>query len=226
MATIGGSVRDRIIDIIRQRRLRMGDLMPTEQDLMAELRVSRNTVREAIRELRTLGIVDVRHGHGTFVGNASIAALSETLVFRVIAAEEGEIAGLEHLVDFRELLETASVETMAGTVPEESLTHLRELCDLMTDMSERVRADREFHRELYRNSPNPFVREFVDVFWDAYHAVHSELRQIGVHAAEATRDAHLAIVDALASGDGVAARHAMTAHFADLHARIAEAREE
>src|SRR5690606_5735 len=62
--------------------LRPGDPIPTETELCQELGVSRSSVREAIRTLATLDIVEVRHGSGTVVGQMSLAPLVETLVFR------------------------------------------------------------------------------------------------------------------------------------------------
>lgn len=71
-----------ILALIHQRGLGVGDSMPTELELIEELAVSRNSVREAVRALRALGIVDIRHGHGTFVGDAPLHALSPALTFR------------------------------------------------------------------------------------------------------------------------------------------------
>src|SRR5688572_20396388 len=67
---------------ILRNHLRPGDLLPTETELCDTLGVSRSSVREAIRRLATLDIVEVRHGYGTFVGNLTLAPLVEGLVFR------------------------------------------------------------------------------------------------------------------------------------------------
>src|SRR5690606_15222188 len=63
---------DRIRELILTRELRTGDPLPTEAELCDALDVSRSSVREAIRSLATLDIVEVRHGHGTFVGKMSL----------------------------------------------------------------------------------------------------------------------------------------------------------
>ena len=221
--TVGGSATDRIVALLRERHLHTGDPIPTEQELISELGISRNTMREAIRELRTLGIVDVRHGFGTFVGAASLEAVSRTLVFRVVSSPDGEAAGLRELVDMRELIETAMMPRLTGTLDDATLERLRALCAQMADPNLRVAADREFHRILYAGQPNSLVREIVDVFWKAYHAVQSQLRELTSAASQATAERHLAIVDALATGTPDRASAAMREHFSDLHERLEHA---
>lgn len=220
MSTATPSAPDRIVSLLRERALHTGDPIPTEQELIAELGISRNTMREAIRELRTLGIVDVRHGFGTFVGSAALEAVSRTLVFRVVSSPDGEVAGLRELVDMRELIETSMMARLVGTLPAPTIARLRDLCARMSDPELRVEADREFHATLYAHQPNSLVREIVDVFWEAYHAVQSQLREISSAGSQATAERHLAIVDALATGTAAAASDAMREHFADLHERL------
>lgn len=221
--TVGGSATDRIVALLRERQLHTGDPIPTEQELISELGISRNTMREAIRELRTLGIVDVRHGFGTFVGSAALEAVSRTLVFRVVSSPDGEAAGLRDLVDMRELIETAMMPRLVGTLDPSTVEQLRALCHQMADPTLRVGADREFHRILYAGQPNSLITEIVDVFWDAYHAVQSQLRELTSAASQATAERHLAIVDALATGTAAEASDAMREHFSDLHERLEHA---
>lgn len=74
---------ERIKQFITTNGLQPGDCLPSESDLCDRLGVSRSSVREAVRTLSTLDIVDVQHGRGTFVGNATLHPLVETLAFRV-----------------------------------------------------------------------------------------------------------------------------------------------
>ncbi len=73
---------DQIKQLILTRDLKPGDLLPTEAELCETLGVSRSSVREAMRTLATLDIVEVRYGHGTFVGGMSLDPMVEALVFR------------------------------------------------------------------------------------------------------------------------------------------------
>ena len=85
---------DEIKKLILTRNLKPGDLLPTEPELCETLDVSRSSVREAIRTLATLDIVDVRHGHGTYVGAMSLDPMVEALVFRGVLSPDQQPAGI------------------------------------------------------------------------------------------------------------------------------------
>lgn len=221
MATGGKSARDKILDYVRDARLKSGDPLPTEFQLMELLGVSRNTIREAVRELRTLGILEVRHGRGTYVGNSSLSSLSQALIFRVISSPRGEQREMASLVEMREAIEMAVLSNVVGNLPPEVEARLRELANHMDDPASRESADREFHTTLAASAGNDLVADFVDVFWDAYHAAHDQLQDISAEAAQATRAHHMKIVDTVASGDLALARKAMEEHFDELKRRLA-----
>lgn len=77
------SVKDLMKELILARGLRPGDKLPTEPEFAAELGVGRNAVREAVRSLETLGIIEVRHGYGMYLPDVSLATLSEGFRFGV-----------------------------------------------------------------------------------------------------------------------------------------------
>jgi DNA-binding FadR family transcriptional regulator len=213
------SVAQRIVGVIRDLGLQPGDAMPTELDLIERLQLSRNTVREAIRELRAWGIVDVRHGHGTFVAEASLGAIAPSLVFRALVAGPDGLASLRHLVDVRELIESGVIGTLAGTFSDTEISELLALCDTMADPDRSEQADRAFHRALYRRLDNPLVGQLVDVFWDAYHEAHHQLADLSSYGDE-TAELHRDIVTALRDGDAAAAQHAMHVHFGGIGHRL------
>lgn len=211
---------ERIVELIHDRGLRPGDPMPTELELIQTLSVSRNSVREAVRPLRALGIVDTRHGHGSLVGDASLHALSPSLIFRTIAETSRDLEGLRNLVEIRELLEVGVIGRLAGRLEPETLDRLAELCEAMTRSDLDPEVDREFHRVLYAGLDNPLVGQLVDVFWDAYHEAQAVLTLPARSETAETVGRHRAVVEALRSGDADAARSAMRAHFAEINRRL------
>src|SRR6266852_3577595 len=89
--------------MITEGRLKSGDQLPPERDLAEKFLVSRTSVREALRALESLGLIEIRPGEGTFVREVSIEALIEPLAL-VMASQRGAIA---ELFEARRLLEPA-----------------------------------------------------------------------------------------------------------------------
>jgi DNA-binding FadR family transcriptional regulator len=209
----------RIVEIIRELGLQPGDAMPTEQELIAHLSVSRNTVREAIRELRAWGIVEIRHGHGTFVASPSLQALAPTLVFRTLVAGPEGLDALRNLVRIREILESSSIGEAAAGLSEQDREELLQLSAQIGDPESSAEADRRFHRLLYSHLDNPLIGQLVDVFWEAYTEAHGQLVEPTVQGQDSV-DAHRRIVDAIAAGDADEAQRAMHAHFDGIYDRL------
>ncbi|GAA1597614.1 FadR/GntR family transcriptional regulator [Kribbella sancticallisti] len=215
----GAALEERIIALIHERGLVPGAAMPTEPQLTDLLGASRNSVREAIRALQALGIVDIRHGHGTFVGQASLSGLSTSLAFRVRSSDS--IRAIRELVEVRELLEIGLIGEVASGPPDDA--RLDALDELVSAMAEDLEADRAFHALLYEDCDNELVLQLIDLFWDTYHQVEHFL---GAPADKKDVVAnHQRIVTALRERDPDAAREAMRRHFLDVRLRIARADE-
>lgn len=216
---------EQILQLIRERGLRVGDVVPTELELIEKLAVSRNSVREAMRALRTLGIVEVRHGHGTYVADVPLPALSPSLAFRaLVEPDEDRLKGLRNLVDVRELVEVGVIDRLVGRVPAEILAELEELCEKMAASQLDPQFDREFHRTLFACLDNPLIGQLADLFWDAYLAARDGMDLEPPPAATGhTVTLHRQILAALRSGDAVAAHDATVEHFTELKQRLAAA---
>lgn len=213
------SVAQQIVEIIRELGLKPGDSIPTELDLITRLDVSRNTVREAIRELRAWGIVEIRHGHGTFVASPSLQALAPSLVFRALVAGPNGLDALRNLVRVREMLETSAIAEVAGHLMPEDQEELLDLCARIGDPAESAEADRRFHWLLYSHLANPLIGQLVDVFWEAYHEAHDQLADASSYSRDVI-EAHRRIVLAIAAGDSGEAQRAMRAHFQGIDERL------
>jgi DNA-binding FadR family transcriptional regulator len=214
----GATVQERIVELIHDRELPPGAPMPTEPQLMDLLGASRNSVREAVRALQALGIVEIRHGYGTFVGRASLDVLTPSLTFRVRSGP-GRVHALHDLVEVRELLETGLIGEVVGAVSE---ARFAALDALVTGMVHDPGADRAFHALLYEGCGNDLVLQLIGMFWDVYHEAGGELAPPEDRTAQIVAD-HRRIVDALRDRDRDAAREAMRLHFRDVKQRITQA---
>lgn len=219
----GAALEERIIELIHERGLAPGAAMPTEPQLMDLLGASRNSVRESIRALQALGIVDIRHGYGTFVGQTSLTGLTTSLAFRVRSRAGQGIRAIHDLVEVRELLETGLIGEVAKARTSEG--RLSALDALVTAMAHDPGADRAFHALLYENCGNELVLQLIGLFWDTYHDVEHILGEPADRTADIIAN-HRRIVSAVRDRDAEAARAAMRLHFSDVRMRIARAESE
>ena len=213
---IGG----RIVDLIVERGHPPGAPLPTETTLMNELRVSRNSVREAMKALQALEIVDVRHGYGTFVGSAGAQALQTWLLFRTRMRGATDAGRLRELLEVRELIETELTRRVAYRHRDELVAQLRAcVARMRSDDNDAADADREFHDLICAEAGFDLARDLIGLFWHVYRTVEGDLDGAASAARTKVRR-HQAIVDALVAGDPDVAQLAVHRHFKEVRGRI------
>lgn len=216
---------DQIKRLILTRNLSPGDPLPTETELCETLGVSRSSVREAIRTLSTLDIVDVRHGHGTYVGGMSLDPMVETLVFRGVLSPEGSLQALRDVVDVRLSLDLSMAERVVEAAQRDSIPDLDELVHEMVEKATRgeyfLEADRAFHTQLFGAIDNRLVEQLVGAFWDVHTAVLPQLNIAQPDDIQKTAKAHGDMLAAARSGDVDAYRAAVIEHYAPLQRVLA-----
>lgn len=212
------SVETLLKDLIVDRGYRPGDKLPTEVDFADELGVSRSAVREAMRSLQTLGILEIRHGHGIYLSAASLAKLSDGLSFwsRLLGTDSPSVIHL--IAEVRQRLEVGLIADVVGKLTDDDFADLAAAVaeiDRRAQQGERaLDADRRFHEVLYRPLDNWVLTGLLHAFWDstkeaaADHAPDFPLTDIA-------RD-HQRVLDALVAQDVAAATQAMHAHFEPL----------
>lgn len=134
-----------------------GQRLPTERDLAAELGLSRSSMREAIRALTVLGVLEVRHGAGVYVTALDADGLLENLG---VVAEVSRGETLLHLVQVRKILEPAAAMAAAARITDDGLAKLRAEMAAMergTTAEEIVEHDMEFHRLVNEAAGNPVL---------------------------------------------------------------------
>ncbi|MGW7083915.1 FadR/GntR family transcriptional regulator [Streptomyces sp. NPDC054871] len=224
-------IQERIKKLIIDQRLPSGASLPTEPELMERLGVSRNSVREALKALQAMGIVEIRHGFGTYVGPMSMAPMIEGLTFRTVAGHYRGEDSLLQLLELREAVETGLIARLAGRIPDADLAELDALVDRMDteaasndDRSGQPGAvhtetDRAFHATLYRCLRNPLLGEVLEAFWDAFHRVRTDLVDVPQDPKVTCRQ-HREILDAVRSGDVLRAERAIREHFGNIRTRL------
>lgn len=217
------AVADEIKSYILREHLRPGDPLPTENELGTAIGASRSSVREAVQTLAALDIVEVRHGHGTFVGRMSLAALVESLAFRGLLSSEDDRKVLQDLVDVRQMLEVGLGPAIAEGVQGD----LRGILETVVDTMElRAKAgeqffseDRQFHLLLVEPAGNDLIVQLTGAFWDIHSNV-APRKDPGPAELLRTARAHRAILEAAVVGDQHQLTTAIAAHYKPIRLRI------
>ncbi|MFI0942987.1 FadR/GntR family transcriptional regulator [Streptomyces sp. NPDC021020] len=216
------SVQDQLIDLIVELDLDPGEVLPPEPELMRTLGVSRNSVREALKGLQALGIVDIRHGYGTYVGTAQLRSLAPGLLFHTrLAVRRDDPRGLLDIVEVRALLESGLIRRSALELDDADLDRLRAELDALEADGDTGRAghDRRFHELLYEPLGNALVLQLIALFWDVYRQVESEVGKPHTAHGQVVRQ-HRRVLEAVAARDPDAAAARIAEHFADITGRF------
>ena len=212
---------EKIKEMITSGSLRAGDRLPREADLAADLGLSRSSLREAVRALSLVNILDVRRGDGTYVTSLEPRLLLEALSFIVDFHRDDTL--LEFL-RVRRILEPAATAMAAERITAEESGGLRALLDSIGPdpaAEELVANDLEFHRRIVACSGNSVLSSLLEsMSGPATRArVWRGLTQAGARAQALAE--HRAILDALAAHEPEVARSWATVHIAGVEQWLA-----
>jgi DNA-binding FadR family transcriptional regulator len=175
-----------------------------------------------MKTLSALDIVEVRHGYGTYVGRMSLTAMVESLAFRGMLNAEDDQHLLADLIDVRQLIETSLAGVIVERMAPEAMARMRELTGTMHEKAARdeefLAEDRAFHLLLMETTRNALAVQLTGAFWDVHSIASSSL--VGTTDLTATAAAHVAILDAIESGDPEALRGAIVAHYLPIRQRM------
>ncbi len=207
-------VIEQIKDIIKKGELRCGDKLPSERDLCEQLNVSRNSIREALRSLEMLGIVECRQGEGNYIKENFEDSLLEPLsiTFMLHGSKTNEI------LELRKIIEPETAALAAKNISDVKLQEIKDLINLLNheENYEKIAdIDKKIHYQIVQASENYLVgnvmyavsylvdRYIEDVVANMFKT--SENRNI-------VKEQHEAIVKAIEAHDASKASAAMRKH--------------
>jgi GntR family transcriptional regulator, transcriptional repressor for pyruvate dehydrogenase complex len=153
---------ERIKEMIVSGELRPGDRLPKEADLATRLGLSRNSLREAVRALSLVRVLDVRQGDGTYVTSLRPELLLDAMAFVVDFHRDDSVL---HLLEVRRILEPAASAMAAQAMSDEEIAELGALLDALdeeADIEKFIATDLEFHRRIAIGSGNPVLASLID----------------------------------------------------------------
>ena len=212
---------DRIVEAIREGRWRPGERMPSERELAEALGVSRPSLREALGALQLLGVLETKHGSGTWVASDAIEVVAQSPPANLLGVDadvspvavlearltfEPRIAGLAALRHKPDARTEQLLDMMNGARDLDNPAHLAVWSD----------ADRLFHRQLAALAANPVFLAFADHLsfvqgQPLWRQLRNEMLTVPGRI-EASIEEHARIHDAISRGDSAAATSAAHDH--------------
>lgn len=210
---------------VREGRLVPGEKLPTEAEIMARFGVSRTVVRESISKLQAAGLVETRHGIGTFV----LAPAQEAGNFKIAPEDFATVADVILVLELRISLETEAAGLAAQRRTDDNLRSMEAALHTFRDSirldSDAVPADFQFHMEVARATGN---RHFADLMTYLGTMIIPRTRVKNAHDSPEGRLAYLQrvngehenIYQAIRNQDAEGARAAMRMHLSNSRERL------
>lgn len=212
------SITQEIMRQIKQQiadgTLKKGDRLPSERNLAQLFGISRASIREALKVLEMMGLVECVQGSGTFIGGSMESSLTQPLSVMFLL-EQGS---LSQVLDIRRALEVTAAGLAAQRADAQVLDELELLCrriEAQPDEKVRVQADRAFHYTIAAAAQNPLLSTMLNASSVLIEDLIADARQRMMGADELGGDIntqHRSIVDAIKSKNAPMAEMAMRAH--------------
>ena len=213
-------IQDGIRSYIRDNSLPPGAVLPSEAEFGAMFRVGRNSIREAVKALEVLGVLESRSGAGLFVKGFSFDPIVDNLPY---ALQVGT-SDLSDLLDVRVALEVGHAHRIIERADDDQIAQLRfQLERWEIEAKAGIYPhdrDRDFHELLVARLNNRLLGQLTKVFWTV------SARALSDHHLSAPRDpyetylAHVPIVQAIESRDHHVLEHRMREHYHGIQRRV------
>ncbi len=214
-------VMESIKDYISSNNLGPGDRLPSEKVLTSSLNVSRNILREALKSLEAVGLIEIKVGDGMYVSSFDYSNVVDHISFAILR-NDPEMA---HFIQARLIIEVGLMDLVVRNLDEVSLLQLEE-CNRRiseaTTAEEFAELDLDFHRQLLEIADNPILTEF-GAFLGRFFLRAQKL--VGMDARDRTAEGHRELLAALRARDVNAAKDVMRRHIHTWDPQLEEHRD-
>lgn len=217
-------VVSQIHELIKEGRFKAGDQLPSERELAETFKVSRTSVREALRALETEGLIVTRTGMGTFVADLPTESLVAPLAKLLIEAKDA----LADIFEVRKLIEPQIASLAAERATKDDVEGMRRILKKQREQVGRgitgVEADTEFHFSIAKAAQNQALQKLVSGLMDLLsHSREESLQTPG--RGEASLASHDRILSAIEQHDQDRARKAMLQHIEKVEQNVLSEKE-
>ena len=196
-----------------------GKKLPTQDALQKIYGVSRNTMREALKKLETMGVVSIRQGDGTYLNNLEM----QNDMNRLYPLLQLNDTDLDELIEARKILETKTAEMAALRATDEDISQLRKLLENMEscrDNSELyTENDSQFHLCIAKAAHNSILYRFVKLIYEMMNAQQEEIARMPL-LTNISFAYHMDLAAAIAERKPEQAADIMLEHIDNAHRRL------
>ena len=195
-------IQRRIKAYILENGLSVGDRLPTEMELAAQLKVSRNALREALKALEAIGLLEVRMGQGTFVAGFDPVKYMDSFAHNLLV----EGVGLDEMWEIRQALERAFIGRVVECIGEKDLQILdgfiAEMESDITSDSFTTLTSLRMHPIIYRCLANRFLDSFLNAYVEFFERLWQPIFEPDtVEGMRLTVQLHRALIESLRRND-------------------------
>lgn len=190
-----------------------GEKLPSERELAERLAIGRTSVREALKVLEAIGLVEARIGDGTFITANVGASLGRTIGLSLMTWG----GAIVEILEARRLIESEAARVAAGRATEVDLTAIGAELETMaraTDFQTYLKADMQFHRAVGQATHNTIVIQIINNLLDLLEEVLREAHGDELMTSAEGNSTHRAVFTALQARDPAGAATAMDQHIA------------
>jgi len=218
-STLADKIAKRIARMVREGDYQAGDRLPTISEMSDNFGVGHPTLREALKKLETLGVVQVKHGSGVYVqSNGDLLLVSNPLLFGEVSKEV-----LLDLIEARIAIETESARLAAQNA---SPDHVERMEELLNEAMSNIDDDKaltetnmKFHREIALASGNVVIGQILEVISNLFE--HEQRTILDIYGSrEEDHEEHYNIFDAIRAGDESLAEDRMRTHLKGVREMI------
>lgn len=206
----------KIKDMILAGELSAGDRLPPEKELSETLGLSRSSLREAVKALEIIKVLDVRRGDGTYVTSLEPQLLTEAMAFIVDLHQDKSIL---EIFEVRRILEPAAAAMAAGRISATEIADLRASMagvDPDTSVEDLVKHDLIFHGLIANAANNSYLASVLEGLSSGTVRARIWRGLTQEKAVDRTLAEHAAIIEALERGDGELAKSLLTVHISGV----------
>lgn len=219
---VSEQITERILSLIRDQQLKPGDKLPPERELASLMGASRATVREALRSLSMMNVIDLRHGSGTYVTSLEPKLLVERFDL-VFSLNDNSFL---NLIEARQVIEPGATALAARRITEEQITELEDILKrswecLRQQPADFPTLDVAFHTQIAQCSGNALLTRVMQSVAQLNIASSQRTASrskggIYLPGVERAVHAHQAILEAIKARDPELARESMFNHLVQV----------